>query len=334
MLLLALLLTTVLKADPNTVSILKKEIAGGFSPLDYEQSLVLLAEFLENDNTAASDKYEVYVLKANLYKKLFRYEHALYYLDKALAEGMKGADTFAVKQRITAERALIYFDKQDFKRSIRLMKVLEENNYKTLDKKYVIFLYTQKAYFLMKDGEFAEAENLLNTALNMGLKQFPNELPIVFGKQIELYHLTGAYDKRNLVYKEALGYVRKTNNIKYEFYLEEVMKNVFSSTNDYENAFVHQKKCDSLFALYDSNSKSSNLELKDMQLRNQHYEEDLKTKENLLTIFAFFTSILTVFAGILLKLYHHSKKQNLQIEKENKRILEKKADLEKHKKNG
>ena len=214
------------------------------------------------------------------------------------------------------------------------MKVLEENNYKTLDKKYVIFLYTQKAYFLMKYGEFAEAENLLNTALNMGLKQFPNELPIVFGKQIELYHLTGAYDKRNLAYKEALGYVRKTNNIKYEFYLEEVMKNVFSSTNDYENAFVHQKKCDSLFALYDSNSKSSNLELKDMQLRNQHYEEDLKTKENLLTIFASFASILTVFAGILLKLYHHSKKQNLQIEKENKRILEKKADLENHKKNG
>jgi len=333
-LLAILFLTAILQASPLSVALLKDEISGAEKNKNYEHCINMLTAFLADNEVSAADKYEAYILKANIYKALFKYEHALYFLEAALTEGLKGSNQFAVRQRITAERALIYFDKQDFAQSLKLMEKLAETNYKSLDKKYLLFLYTQKGYFLVKEKHYQSAEDYLNKALHIGLRNFPAELPIVYGKQIELYHLTDAFEKRDLAYRNGIENARKAGNIKYEFYLEEIMKNVFSSTADYKNAFHHQKKCDSLFALYNSDIKSSKLELLEKRLAEDQYKIDLRNRKLFFILLILFSAILLLLLFLLFKLYTHVKKKNLLIEEDNKQIREKIKHLENSKVQG
>jgi len=323
-----LFLTGIVKASPLSVALLKDEISGAEKNKNYEHCINMLTAFLADNNVSAEDKHEAYILKANVYKTLFRYEHALYFLEAALTEGLKGTNHFAVRQRITAERALIYFDKQDFAQSLKLMKELEKTGYRLLDKKYVLYLYTQKGFFLLKEKNYVGAEDYLNKALAIGLKDFHEELPVVYGKQIELYHLTGAFNKRDLAYRNGIENARKAGNIKYEFYLEEIMKNVFSSTADYRNAFHHQKKCDSLFGMYNADMKGGKLDLLEKQLVRQQYNDNLKTKRFFFIVMLCLITVLLLLLLILFKLYTGMKKKKMITEQENKQVRKQIKHLE------
>src|SRR5690606_22481116 len=144
----------------------------------------------------------------------------------------------------------------------------------------------------------------------------PSELPIVYGKLIELYQFTGKYDKRNQAYLAGLQAARINTNIKYEFYLEEIMKNVFSKDKQYKEAFYHQKKCDSLFSLYNSNIKSSKIELLEQQLKKQEYEHRLQKKQHFLSAIAVFAILLLLLLFIAFKLYKNTKIKNKLITEE------------------
>lgn len=323
-----LFFTVNVGAVPFSIELIKTEIAAAEKNKDYEGCINRLTLFLADDDVGAADKYEAYILKANIYKTLFNYEHALYYLDEALTEGLQGTDRFKVRQRITAERALVYFDMQDFARSLKLMENLERSKYASLDKKYVLYLYTQKGFFLLKEKKYQAAEDYLHKALQIGLKDFPKELPIIYGKLMELYHVEGAFSKRDAAYRKGIGYARETGNVKYEFYIEEIMKNLYSSAADYKNAFVHQKKCDSLFGLYDSDLKISKLELLEKKLTKQQYQNELQSRRNIFIALTLFSFFLLLMLGVIFKLYIHTKKKNLMIEEDNKRIRKKIEALE------
>src|SRR5690606_5680341 len=120
-------------------------------------------------------------------------------------------------------------------------------------------------------------------------------------------------------YKAGIQSARQAHNIKYEFYLEEVMKNVFSSSKDYKNAFFHQQKCDSLFSLYNSNINSSKVELLEQQLKTQEYSYSSQKKHYMLLTIAVFALLLLLLLFITYKLYKNTKLKNKFITEENER---------------
>ena len=195
---------------------------------NHEACIKLVCNFLAQPDLTSAEKYEAYLLKSAIYRRLYKYEHALHFLDRAFQEGIKGNDRATVEQEVKAERSFIYFDKQAFELSEKLTNELESTGYRNLEPKYLLFLYTQKGYFLLKRKKYAAAEEILNRAFHLSNNYFPEELPIIFGKQITLYHETGNLEKRDLIYKKAIQSARRANNVKYEFYLEEVMKKYYS----------------------------------------------------------------------------------------------------------
>lgn len=317
-----LLLFSTLSIFGSTISLkkLNQEIELSKNLGNHEACIKLVCNFLAQPNITSAEKYEAYVLKSAIYRRLYKYEHALHFLDLALKEGIKGDNRATAEQEIKAERSFIYFDKQAFDMSEKLTTELEATGYRNLEPKYLLFLYTQKGYFLLKRKEYAASEEILNKAFNLSKRHFPEELPIIFGKQIELYHHTGNVEKRDLTYKAGIQSARQAHNIKYEFYLEEVMKNVFSSSKDYKNAFFHQQKCDSLFSLYNSNINSSKVELLEQQLKTQEYSYSSQKKHYMLLTIAVFTLLLLVLLFITYKLYKNTKLKNKFITEENERI--------------
>ncbi|MEG1265117.1 MAG: LuxR C-terminal-related transcriptional regulator [Myroides sp.] len=317
-----LVFISTLSAFGNSISLKKltHEIEVSKNLGNHEASIKLVCNFLAQPNITSAERYEAYLLKSGIYRSLYKYEHALHNLDLAFKEGIKGDNKAAVEQEIKAERSFIYFDLQVFDKSEKLTTELEESGYKNLDPKYLLFLYTQKGYFLLKAKEYSAAEEILNKAYNLSMQYFPAELPIIFGKQIELYHHTGNVQKRDLTYKAGIQSARQAHNIKYEFYLEEVMKNVFSSSKDYKNAFFHQQKCDSLFSLYNSNINSSKVELLEQQLKTQEYSYSSQKKYYMLLTIAVFALLLLLLLFITYKLYKNTKLKNKFITEENERI--------------
>ena len=316
------LFISTLSVFGNNISLkkLNQEVEVSKNLGNHEACIKLVCDFLAQPNITSAEKYEAYLLKSSIYKRLYKYEHALYFLDLALKEGIKSDNRAGAEQEIKAERSFIYFDKQQFDASEKLTTELELTGYRNLEPKQLLFLYTQKGYFLLKRKEYVASEEILNKAFNLSKKLFPSELPIIFGKQIDLYHQMGNVQKRDLTYQAGIQSARQTRSIKYELYLEEVMKNVFSSSKDYKNAFFHQQKCDSLFSLYNSNIKSGKVELLERQLKAQEYTYGLQKKQYIVITSVVFAMLLLLLLFITYKLYKNTKLKNKFITEENERI--------------
>lgn len=288
----------------------------------YDLSVKLLTDFVSDKRNTADDKYTAYLIKSDIYKSLFKYQHALKYLDLALQEGKKSSNFLTASQEIKSEKAFIFFEMQNFDKAKLLMNELEQSGYKNLSSRYLLFLYVQEGYFLLKDKNFTASEKKLNDAIEIAQIKYPEELPIIYGKQMELYNIINDDKKRDQAYQLGIDIAKKHKNLKYEFYLNEVYKNIFSANNDPKNAFVYQKKCDSLFALYNSNSKSSNIELLEQEIKDKKYDSQIETKQQILIYLFFFSILLLILVFFLIKKYNKYKQKKILIEEENKRIQE------------
>lgn len=307
-------------ANPIPLDSLRKQIDHYNQYEEYKVSMHLLSDFMLDKDRTPYEKYSAYLIKSKIYKKLFNYEQALYNLDLALEEGRKDAKKAVVEQEVKAEKSFIYFDMQEFNHAEKLMKELERTGYKNLSSDYLMFLYTQKGYYLMQDNNYHGAEEILNKAMHIAKNHHAKDLPIVYGKQIELYNSMKDTLKRDKIYQEGIRIAKKYGSIKYEFYLNEIMKNVFRKNKDYKNAFDYQIKCDSVFLIYNSNSKSSKIELLEQQLKKNEYEFEIENKRNI-QFFLIILSVLLIFVVfILIKLFISNKQKRILIEKENQFI--------------
>ena len=288
----------------------------------YDLSIKLLSDFITDNQNSADDKYNAYIIKSNIYKNLFKYQHALKSLEAALQESKRGSNPTTASQEIKAEKALIFFEMQDFDKTKILMSELAQSGYKNLSDRYMLFLYVQEGYFLLKDKNYAAAEEKLNNALEIAQTNYPEELPIIYGKQIELYNTINEYKKRDQAYQKGIEIAQKNKNLKYEFYLNEVIKNVYASNNDSKNAFIYQKKCDSLFALYNSNNNSSKIELLEQEIKDKDYDNQLQKKQQILVYLFLFSILLILTVFWLIKKYKKYKQKKIIAEKENHRIQE------------
>lgn len=307
-------------AKPIPLDSLRKQIDHYNHYEEYKVSMQLLSDFMSDGQRTPFEKYSAHLIKSKIYKKLFNYEQALYNLDLALAEGRRDTNKAVIEQEVKAEKSFIYFDMQDFDQAEKLMKELELTGYRNLSSDYLMFLYTQKGYFLMQRKDYKSAEEILEKAIGIARKYHSQDLPIVYGKQIELYNSMKDTLRRDKIYQEGIRIAKKYGSIKYEFYLNEIMKNVFRKNKDYKNAFDFQKKCDSVFLIYNSNSKSSKIELLEQQMKKNEYEFEIQNKRNV-QLFLITLSVLLIFVVfILIKLFITNKQKRILIEKENQYI--------------
>ena len=102
-----LLLFSTLSIFGSTISLkkLNQEIELSKNLGNHEACIKLVCNFLAQPNITSAEKYEAYVLKSAIYRRLYKYEHALHFLDLALKEGIKGDNRATAEQEIKAERS-------------------------------------------------------------------------------------------------------------------------------------------------------------------------------------------------------------------------------------
>lgn len=321
MILWVILYSLAFTAKEIHIDSLRNQISHYNDFAEYKTSMQLISDFLADGRASHHERYTAFLLKAMIYKKLFNYDQTLHNLDLALQEGMKSNRKEMVQQEIKAEKSFVYFDLQQFERAKQFMKDLEAAGYQYLSAKQRVFLYTQEGYFLMKDKEYDEAEKSLDHAIQIAKKFHLQDIPIVYGKKIELYNETNDTEKRDEMYREGLKIAQKFGNLKYEFYLHEIMKNVFRKNQDYQKAFEFQQICDSVFFLYNSSSNSSKIELLEQQMKAREYEYNMKEKRNEQFFFVILSGLLIFVILIFIKLYLVNKQKRILTEDENRRIL-------------
>lgn len=314
---IVLLFSTFIYAQKTPLESLKEKVFQYNHAERYDLSIKLLTDFISDEKNSTDDKYNAYLIKSDIYKNLFKYQHALKNLEAALQQAKKGSNRVNALQEIKAEKALIYFEMQDFEKAKLLMDELARSGYENLSTKYLIFIYVQEGYFLLKEKNYTEAEKKLNDAVEIAEEDHPEELPIILGKQIELYNTVQNYEKRDQSYKMGIDIAQKNKNLKYEFYLNEVLKNVFNNNNDAKNALIYQKKCDSLFALYNSNSNSSKIEILEQEIKDKNFDDMLGKKQQILIYLFLFSILLITIVLFLLKNYRKYKRQKTTVEKQN-----------------
>lgn len=312
--------STLANGQTKKIEVLEAEIKINNDSLQYEKSIIMIDDFIASASTTHYEKCYAYIFKANTYKYLFNYTKTLYNLDQAQQEGLATNNKNEILQIIKAEKALLYFDILQFERADTLMKELAATNYKYLSDYTKAWIFTQEGHSLMLAKKFDLAEKRLDEAISISLKKSPDQLPVIYGKKIELFEAMGEYKKRDSLFSLAIDMAKASNHIKYQMYLYQTMNHIYDRNRDYKNAFNTHRLYDSLDHQFQPNIRSSQLDLLEKNLNLKNKESILKTNMSVIFILIGVILSLLILIYYLTKLFKLYKRERDLIEHENKLI--------------
>ncbi len=318
--LVALLYSIPLRAQINTIELLEKEITKNNDALQYEKSIQVVTEFIADERRSHYEKYNAYILKSYIYKRLFNYVKTLHTLDLALAEGLKSQKVEEIKNTINSEKAFVYFDTRQYEKASRLMQELASENYKYLRLDSKAWIIMQEGYLLMLNKKYMAAEQKLDASLQIIKSSCPRNLPNIYGKKIELYNAMKLYEKRDKAFDEGMKIAKQYKILKYEMYLYEVMGNQFQNNNDYKNASEAQQKHDSLLSIYDSSNNNGKIQIIEKKIDDEKKEIERYQERNVNFFLIGLIFILLILLVATLYLYKTNKQKRILVEEENQRI--------------
>lgn len=306
--------------QPEKLKKLENQIKTLNDNLQYEKSIALLNEIINNPDTNHYDKYYAYLLESFTYKRLFNYTKTLHKLDLALAEGLQSDQKEEVQNTITAEKCFVYFDTQDYPKAEALIVRLRKLNFKHLSIPTQSWIIMQDGYIKMLNKDYVKSEQLLDEAAALVRANSPENLPNIYGKKMELYNKMNLSEKRDTAFKEGLQLAKKYNKVKYELYLYQVMRNIFQENEDYKNAFFTQKKYDSIVKYYNATDANGKLELAEKKLEdeNRNLKEQNEKYIDYILYGVIVSLLLLLFFAV--RLYQTNIARRILVEKENTRI--------------
>lgn len=285
--------------------------------LQQEQSIVEITNFIMDPKSSNYDKYLGYMFKAHTYKSVFNYSKTTTNLDLALEYGLKTPYAEILTNHVTAEKSFVYFDTQDFDKAQEMIEKLRKSDYKHLNGGAKSWVLMQEGYIAMLNKNYLHAQNLLDSAEAIILSSSPKDVTNIYGKKIQLYHEMGRFDQRDSLFHFAVEFARIEKQIKYEMYLFEVMKNIFTESKDYEKAHFYQVKFDSLNAVFDALNRNEAIHDVEKSIEDlEHEKEKNKSLKEKYFLSALVLSFV-LLSVISLLLYRKNKAKRIKLEKEN-----------------
>ncbi len=267
----------------------------------YDSSLLIIKTYLSQANISSDDKFHAHLYLSLTYKRTFDYKNVLKQLDSAISYGLQTKNPAYYNHKYQFQKSLALFDIQLYHESDSIMKLLEKDNYKYLNDDDVAKVYMQKGYLSLLEKHYADALMDLDSALLITSKVNPCDLPIVYGKRIQLFGATHDIKKLESEYNLGIQKARQCNILKYTLYLNECMFQAHEKMGDYKKAFYYFEKFDSAKTIYNNDEfdfKMSELEKrfdvakKDKQIAID--SADIKRKK--LEVAALTTAMLLLFA--------------------------------------
>ncbi|WP_294299356.1 helix-turn-helix transcriptional regulator [uncultured Chryseobacterium sp.] len=283
--------------------------------LQYKKSQDTLITLLQNENLSPEDKGEINILLSFTYKRLEDYTSVNYYLTEAKKIAIENR-LKRLSNIIDAQFAFSYFDTQSYKKSGTIMKKIAAKGYEDLPADERSKVLMQQGYISFLDKDFYNAEKYYQQSSIIMEENNNCDLPIIYGKEIELYFAENNPAKAFECYHKGIQKARQCKILKYEMYLSQVFINIYKEREDAKNTLKFTRKYDSLNAVYrrEENIQALHLNREAQALRNGEKIEKSKIQ---ITLFYIITVILLIL--FLFLIGRHSlnlKNKNKQHEKE------------------
>jgi signal transduction histidine kinase len=240
-----------------------------------DRSVDYLMRLLNQDSLNNSDRYYANLYLSYTYKRLFDYPSALKRLDKALFYGRKTQNPEFYENNIKCQKALIYFDIQKYPLARQLMQDLEKDRYRHLNNEYQSKIMMQQAYLFYLDEKFREAEALYEKAVKKMLLSSPCDLPMIYGKQIQLYGAMHEDGKMMRSYELAMKSSDSCGIIKYKMYALEMLKNSFAEQGRYEKYYQYIRIYDSIVDQYNAVENINKIRELEVKYNTRQKQADL-----------------------------------------------------------
>jgi DNA-binding CsgD family transcriptional regulator len=302
----------------------------------YEEAIKLVNDFIDDPKKDDYNRYYAYKYKAHTYKRLFNYPEVYSNLDLALQYGSATKHRDSVMASIEAEKAFALFDEQLFDEARKKMDALKSKGYAYLhdsDKAYIIM---QEGYFLMKEKDYIQAENYYHQAENLLLKVTPRNTPVVYGKLIELFGITGDSVKQHDYFKKGVEAADEYGILKYKLYLYEIMAHHARINERFTYAALLQDSINNIATIYNAKLYNGRLSLLEKEMDRQKADLEKGYNYKLILFLVILSIVLLAFIFLLFKYNRVSVEKNrlLQAEYEKMNTELGRLTQEMHKKEG
>jgi len=286
----------------------------------YEESIRLINDFINNENATPYDRAHGYLLKSYTYKRVFNYDETLNCLKDALREALNSPRKNELQMLIKAEKSFVYFDTQQYDKAKAYMEEIKNANYAHLKGPKIALVIMQEGQLYMFDRDYENAEKSFDEALTLMQKFDPVNVPVVCGKQVELYNKMQLPGKRDEAFRKGIESAKQHNILKYQIYMHEVLAGQYELNRDYPNAYTQVKTVDSLSKIYDAAQHNLKLKLFEKQMEMQKKEHKLETGRKTRYFLMILSVVLLILFIISLKLNTSNRQKRILLEKESERM--------------
>jgi signal transduction histidine kinase/predicted negative regulator of RcsB-dependent stress response len=241
---------------------------------EYDQSITAIRNFISSTKSN-EDRYYGFLFLSYTYSRLFDNTAAWQYLDTALRYGMATANRAYYINNITCQKALILFNLQQYDAADSLMKGLAANSYRDLSAADQGKIFVQEGYILLSDKNYSQAAKKYQDAIRLIRTVSPCDLPMIYGRQIQLYAATGQYGMMDTAFRLAIKAADDCGVEKSKLFAHEMMVQAYQARGDYKNAYLYLRKLDALNAAYNNNAHLGQITALDKKYQTKEKEARL-----------------------------------------------------------
>lgn len=317
----AITLATSVHSQPPAARVLERTVYRYNNSLKYDSAKLAISDYLNTPGVAAEDKYYGFLFLSYTYKRLFDYASTMRYLDSAQHYGALAGNPSYFLNNIACEKAYAFFDTHQYEKATTLMQGLHQQKYAFLNDENKSKIFMQEAYIDYLRKRYYQAERRYQLALSKMEASSPCDVPMIYGKLIELYSAMQNYPQMEKAYQKAVASADSCGIIKYHLYANEMMAKSLEHSGLYKQAIHYTHRFDSLNQVYHSQTYRNKLLELEAQFQNQITQQQLNLQQNTIWSKNLLITLLLVgiAAGVLIVLLYllRLRQQKLYREKQN-----------------
>lgn len=297
---------------------------------NYDASILLLDEIINNKNSKPDDIYNAYLQKALTYKRIFNYAEVLVNLEEAKKFALVSIQKEKALSRIKVEELFILFDLLKFKEVEELMSSITDQDVENLDPETKAFYIGLLAVMEMRKENYLEAEKLLEQSILLLKDQSPKDLPNIYRKKVSLYGHLNNEEKALEAYHLGLEYAEKFNIGVYKIGIHDAMSHYYLMQEDYKNAMHYHLITVDEFNKYNTTSANDKLKVLERDLVVNRKNTEIEYEKRISIIMIVLVVVLLAFLIVLFKLFRLNRVKRIITEQENIRMREELEQLSKN----
>ncbi|WP_312765902.1 LuxR C-terminal-related transcriptional regulator [Epilithonimonas sp.] len=276
-----------------------------------------LSDYLLSGNLTKEEEANVLFYIATTYRSVNDHMMCLDYLNRSQAIAKTLSKDNLLRMKLDYEYAFVYFDFNQYDKCKEAMARIAARKYSNSHPEDDAYILMQEGFLLLKDRKLEQAGVKYDEALEIMREISSCNMPVVFGKMIELYGLQKDVKKAEGIYAESMKMAKSCDILKYKIYAASEMEKVYKLNGRLDDAYA-------IGALLDTLRKVDNLETKvaEMHMIDKAYveKEQLKHEESdLFGVIVVLVVVILVAAFVVFAFYKNTKnlkKDKFKIKKE------------------